>query len=68
MTLAAGSGRPLADLASGAGTVPYEISCSVGKRVKRLYRGSETHPRALISAAGEAQVRQPSARDHASRV
>ncbi len=31
----------LEELASRAGTIPYEISCSVGKRVERLYVGGE---------------------------
>jgi alanine racemase len=35
------------DLARAAGTIPYEITCSVGKRVRRLYRGGEWSARAL---------------------
>lgn len=31
----------LDDLARAAGTIPYEISCSIGKRVERIYRGGE---------------------------
>lgn len=31
----------LEDVARRAGTVPYEITCAVGKRVERLYRGGE---------------------------
>ncbi len=31
----------LEELAFKAGTIPYEISCSVGKRVERLYVGGE---------------------------
>ncbi len=31
----------LEELAAKAGTIPYELSCSVGKRVERLYVGGE---------------------------
>jgi alanine racemase len=31
----------LAELAERAGTVPYEIACSVGRRVARIFRGDE---------------------------
>lgn len=31
----------LEDVANAAGTIPYEISCSIGKRVQRLYVGGE---------------------------
>ncbi len=30
------------DLATEAGTIPYEITCAVGKRVERIYTGGET--------------------------
>src|SRR5688572_6127437 len=31
----------LEEVAEKAGTIPYEVACSVGKRVKRIYRGGE---------------------------
>src|SRR5688572_6916822 len=31
----------LEEVAARAGTIPYEITCSVGKRVERIYRGGE---------------------------
>lgn len=31
----------LEELADAAGTIPYEISCAIGKRVERLYVGGE---------------------------
>jgi alanine racemase len=31
----------LEEVATRAGTIPYEITCSVGKRVERIYRGGE---------------------------
>lgn len=40
----------LSELAERAGTIPYEIACSVGRRVARIYRGDE---RALRSVPPE---------------
>jgi hypothetical protein len=37
----------LAELAERAGTVPYEIACSVGRRVARIFRGDERALRAV---------------------
>jgi hypothetical protein len=31
----------LEEVAEKAGTIPYEVACSVGKRVKRIYRGGD---------------------------
>jgi alanine racemase len=39
------------ELARAAGTIPYEITCSVGKRVRRIYRGGELAPRELARPA-----------------
>jgi alanine racemase len=30
------------ELADAAGTIPYEITCSLGSRVQRIYSDSET--------------------------
>jgi alanine racemase len=35
---------PLEEVAREASTIPYEITCSVGKRVKRVYVGGEELP------------------------
>ena len=34
----------LEDVAHQAGTIPYEITCAVGKRVERVYRGGDDDP------------------------
>ena len=34
-----GSTRPADELAEALGTINYEITCDVGKRVRRLYVG-----------------------------
>jgi alanine racemase len=34
----------LEDVARQAGTIPYEITCAVGKRVERVYRGGDDDP------------------------
>lgn len=47
----------LGELAERAGTVPYEISCSVGKRVQRVYRGSEPRPSLQGGASVDADSR-----------
>lgn len=51
----------LEEVAARAGTIPYEITCSVGKRVERIYRGGEPMlipaPRATAAPA----VRNPPA-------
>ncbi len=39
----------IAEVAAWAGTIPYEITCAVGKRVTRICRGGETIPAALPS-------------------
>jgi alanine racemase len=39
----------LAELAARAGTVPYEIACSVGRRVARIFRGDERRLRSVPS-------------------
>ena len=36
----------LEDLAQQVGTIPYELSCAVGKRVERIYKGGEEAPSA----------------------
>lgn len=44
------------ELAALVGTIPYEIACSVGKRVRRLYRrdpGARPGPRAPTRPAGD---------------
>jgi len=41
------------DLASTIGTIPYEISCSVGKRVHRLYVREDQPAPGLVSAVAE---------------
>ena len=35
---------PLEEVARRAGTIPYEITCAVGKRVERVYRGATPAP------------------------
>jgi alanine racemase len=44
----------LEELAELAGTVPYELSCAVGKRVERIYRGGEITIQPQARPAGEA--------------
>ena len=43
----------LAELAERAGTVPYEIACSVGRRVARTFRGDERGLRASAAVPPE---------------
>ena len=59
-----GEGRiGLEEVAAWADTIPYEVACSVGKRVVRVYRGGEgAPPPARGSAAAsprEATARPP---------
>jgi alanine racemase len=52
-TLIGGQGEErigLEEVARRAGTIPYEITCAVGKRVERLYRGGEDDPLAQDDA------------------
>ena len=35
-----GNGRSADELAEALGTINYEITCDVGKRVRRLYTGA----------------------------
>jgi alanine racemase len=48
---------PLEEVAAAAGTIPYEITCSVGRRVERIYRGGDDvlvpRPRADADSASE---------------
>ncbi|MGQ0570833.1 MAG: alanine racemase [Armatimonadota bacterium] len=55
-----GSGLPAAEVASTAGTIPYELFCRVGRRVPRVYVRAGK-PVAIRSSGG---VQQP---DEASR-
>lgn len=41
----------LADLAAAAGTIPYEISCTLGQRVRRVYQETAREGRAPLAAA-----------------
>ncbi|TAH39238.1 MAG: alanine racemase [Planctomycetota bacterium] len=41
----------LEDLAAAAGTIPYEISCTLGRRVRRIYREALTEARTRVAAA-----------------
>ncbi|HVS09771.1 MAG TPA: alanine racemase [Planctomycetota bacterium] len=51
----------LEDLARHAETIPYEITCAVGKRVERIYRGGEIVP--LAHAPRPARVETGETRD-----
>lgn len=53
-----GDAIDLEDLAARADTVPYEISCSVGKRVERLYVGGEAQ---AWSASGPSRTEEEAA-------
>jgi alanine racemase len=44
------------DIARHAGTVPYEITCSVGRRVTRVYRGEERAVAAAETPTGFARA------------
>ncbi|TAJ16214.1 MAG: alanine racemase [Planctomycetota bacterium] len=50
------------ELARAAGTIPYEITCSVGKRVRRIYRGGELPPRELPRLAPERRAAEGTTR------
>jgi alanine racemase len=52
----------LEELAGRAGTIPYEITCAVGKRVERLYRGGEDDPLAQDDASRESERAAPAPR------
>lgn len=53
----------LEDLARRAGSIPYEVMCSIGRRVPRLYRGGGTPdssvPAALSTEAGTSTCSPP---------
>lgn len=49
----------LAEVAQRADTIPYEITCAVGKRVERVYRGGEV-PLFPASAPAGAEVSETS--------
>ena len=51
----------LEDLARHAETIPYEITCAVGKRVERIYRGGEDVP--LAHVARPSRVEDGGSRD-----
>lgn len=53
----------LAELAERAGTVPYEIACSVGRRVARTFRGDSRGLPGVRSAPAVPVERQPAARE-----
>jgi len=47
-----GASLPLAEVARGSETLPYEIMCTIGKRVTKIYlRGGR--PVKLVSLVGE---------------
>lgn len=54
---------PLEEVAAAAGTIPYEITCSVGRRVERIYRGGDDvlvpRPRTDADSAPEATPISP---------
>ena len=50
------------EIASLVGTIPYEIVCSVGKRVRRVYVEPEPAPPAERVAAKAARAARPAAR------
>jgi alanine racemase len=39
LTRVGGKAPPAGDLAARAGTIPYEITCNINKRVPRVYSG-----------------------------
>ena len=48
------------DVARAADTIPYEITCSVGRRVTRIFRGGEPRPELLVPfTAGAPEVAGP---------
>ena len=51
----------LAEVARRADTIPYEITCAVGKRVERVYRGGEVplFPAPAPAAPAEAATGNP---------
>ena len=61
-----GESITLEDVARQVGTIPYEISCAVGKRVERIYVGGEgvllPHPRVASSPAAAAREAASSVR------
>ncbi|MHC5211249.1 MAG: alanine racemase [Planctomycetota bacterium] len=50
------------ELASLVGTIPYEIACSVGKRVVRLYEKPEREGRREVGRQGAREAVRPAAR------
>jgi alanine racemase len=53
------------DLAEQAGTIPYEVTCSIGKRVKRVLTGVENLER-MLASHGETAAALPVRADHAA--
>jgi alanine racemase len=61
----------LEELAERAGTVPYEIACTVGRRVARIYRGGEQPIFAAVAPRAEPgipRVATPPARQRVETV
>lgn len=57
---AAGDERILAtDLAAEAGTIPYEILCSIGKRVRRTYTGGAAARRTDVTTVADDPPPEP---------
>ena len=58
-----GDALRLEELAERAGTIPYELSCAVGKRVERLYLGGElvlqpqARPAEVVETPGPPRVK-----------
>lgn len=56
----------LEDIALQVGTIPYEISCAVGKRVERVYTGGEgellPQPRVRVAPPQHANAAKPATR------
>lgn len=61
----------LEQIAQQVGTIPYEIACSVGRRVERIYRGGNDvltpTPRAETSDASDVSVVSPPLRENLAR-
>jgi alanine racemase len=49
------------EIARAVGTIPYEVTCSVGKRVRRIYRGAQALSAAPAARTGHADPPIPAA-------